>query len=577
MKKNDNSNCVVESVNLIESLVAWCFIVGSDMFLSCTLSLLVVADLIAGFSLEAQYSALSGLVAEAAFSGDNATHLVRLALDFKRSDSKVFDPSVCPPFVECAELSFDDRFRTTQHLSIADSDIGLFGGLSVTDELVIGGVVVERFSFQLVRNWNPRVAAFRDVGGIVGVSKYSQIFRGKCIAIEDGLAGLRFNDCVDSAESGGHQRFRFEPRGDHEWRFRGSVFLSNRLALDNVKVQFDPSLQDIVIPRWFMGGFLERFSEEHPGIVRESRLNVPCEVVENVSLTLLVEAVFPVHVSPASLLKEPVVGNPSLCSLRIRFDDVPHLFIGRHLIHSVRAVELDHRNGFKMSLFPLPAMISHSIEPDVTFVPIYSGQPAVGLEDGNPVVSFSRTDNTESAYVLLRHGGRRAGLGELVWTFLRLGESLVDSELQELVVEPAFGGFSFVVNPSSVEFKGTRPGGFRQLVIRTLARSIEVMLRPVVVPDQSGPARISELRLPDPEHVSDTDAEITCSICLERISAADVAQRICECDHLFHRECVKQWVESRSATCPNCRGVIPRRPLAPHGGPETDCECCIIS
>ena len=46
-----------------------------------------------------------------------------------------------------------------------------------------------------------------------------------------------------------------------------------------------------------------------------------------------------------------------------------------------------------------------------------------------------------------------------------------------------------------------------------------------------------------------------CSICLETLTTH--ASRIVNCGHLFHRECINEWVMvGKGERCPNCRGGI---------------------
>ena len=43
-----------------------------------------------------------------------------------------------------------------------------------------------------------------------------------------------------------------------------------------------------------------------------------------------------------------------------------------------------------------------------------------------------------------------------------------------------------------------------------------------------------------------------CSICLEKINKCERHITLTECNHTFHKKCLKQWL-NKNNTCPNCR------------------------
>ena len=47
------------------------------------------------------------------------------------------------------------------------------------------------------------------------------------------------------------------------------------------------------------------------------------------------------------------------------------------------------------------------------------------------------------------------------------------------------------------------------------------------------------------------DAERTCSICLEKFAAGQLARSL-PCSHIFHAECIDPWLR-QARTCPHCR------------------------
>ncbi|XP_047982584.1 brassinosteroid-responsive RING protein 1-like [Salvia hispanica] len=47
-----------------------------------------------------------------------------------------------------------------------------------------------------------------------------------------------------------------------------------------------------------------------------------------------------------------------------------------------------------------------------------------------------------------------------------------------------------------------------------------------------------------------------CSICLECIEERDEVRELCNCRHLFHRECLDTWIDEGRVTCPLCRSML---------------------
>jgi len=77
-----------------------------------------------------------------------------------------------------------------------------------------------------------------------------------------------------------------------------------------------------------------------------------------------------------------------------------------------------------------------------------------------------------------------------------------------------------------------------------------------------GKQRMRVLIVPTPVQIETTQKESTfssetCRICLEKFSVVDNGNpvKILSCPHLFHRDCLTQWLVS-SRTCPICRAVV---------------------
>ncbi|XP_059664129.1 brassinosteroid-responsive RING protein 1-like [Cornus florida] len=52
-----------------------------------------------------------------------------------------------------------------------------------------------------------------------------------------------------------------------------------------------------------------------------------------------------------------------------------------------------------------------------------------------------------------------------------------------------------------------------------------------------------------------------CAVCLDCIESSHEIRVLCNCCHLFHRECLDHWVDEGQVTCPLCRSML----LPPEG------------
>ena len=53
------------------------------------------------------------------------------------------------------------------------------------------------------------------------------------------------------------------------------------------------------------------------------------------------------------------------------------------------------------------------------------------------------------------------------------------------------------------------------------------------------------------QEIEEVNEEVTCSICIEAFTSAQT-HIILECNHKFHTDCIKQWLE-KELNCPLCR------------------------
>ncbi|KAK6140800.1 hypothetical protein DH2020_025461 [Rehmannia glutinosa] len=58
------------------------------------------------------------------------------------------------------------------------------------------------------------------------------------------------------------------------------------------------------------------------------------------------------------------------------------------------------------------------------------------------------------------------------------------------------------------------------------------------------------------EEKESVDELKVCSICLECIETTHDIRELCNCSHLFHRECLDTWIDEGQITCPLCRSML---------------------
>ncbi len=54
----------------------------------------------------------------------------------------------------------------------------------------------------------------------------------------------------------------------------------------------------------------------------------------------------------------------------------------------------------------------------------------------------------------------------------------------------------------------------------------------------------------------DEDVDMECSVCLNCVERSHEMRELCNCYHVFHRECLDRWVDEGHVTCPLCRTML---------------------
>lgn len=50
--------------------------------------------------------------------------------------------------------------------------------------------------------------------------------------------------------------------------------------------------------------------------------------------------------------------------------------------------------------------------------------------------------------------------------------------------------------------------------------------------------------------------DIKCAVCLNSFQEEEHIRELCNCHHLFHRNCLDKWIDHRQTTCPLCRSSL---------------------
>ncbi|KAM4075953.1 hypothetical protein ACJW30_12G028000 [Castanea mollissima] len=57
---------------------------------------------------------------------------------------------------------------------------------------------------------------------------------------------------------------------------------------------------------------------------------------------------------------------------------------------------------------------------------------------------------------------------------------------------------------------------------------------------------------------------LVCVVCLNNMEASDGVRELCNCSHVFHKECLDVWIGQGQVTCPLCRSKLsPSQKMVP--------------
>ncbi|GLJ24441.1 hypothetical protein SUGI_0466730 [Cryptomeria japonica] len=47
--------------------------------------------------------------------------------------------------------------------------------------------------------------------------------------------------------------------------------------------------------------------------------------------------------------------------------------------------------------------------------------------------------------------------------------------------------------------------------------------------------------------------DVMCAVCLNSLERDDEIRELCNCSHIFHRDCLDKWIDHHQITCPLCK------------------------
>ncbi|GLJ55457.1 hypothetical protein SUGI_1190810 [Cryptomeria japonica] len=53
--------------------------------------------------------------------------------------------------------------------------------------------------------------------------------------------------------------------------------------------------------------------------------------------------------------------------------------------------------------------------------------------------------------------------------------------------------------------------------------------------------------------LTEIEKDIVCAVCLSPFEEEDEIRELCNCSHIFHRDCLDKWIDNHKDSCPFCR------------------------
>ena len=502
--------------------------------------LTIIPACIAKLELEGRYSVFSGIVVDAELGGQR----LRVALDFNSRYSTFHSESTCPMFVDSC---YDGSTAQIDRGHVWSVHGGREQGNPAVDTLTIGGSEMKNFRFILRSKWNPMYMEFIEVGGVVGMRRNTHFLRNRVLSIRDTSCtsfGFELKALKNTLHPPLLDSFRFVPTVDDAWAFRASFSSGDAEIVSDAMVKYDPGMESLIIPLRYKERFLDSlpmFYEED----REGNLYLVC-YPGALNLAFSSPSTGLIRIASDQLFDRTTPSPYTiLCKTRIVFREEDVIVIGRILTRSTSRIILDYREGrigfgrFDDSRIPFEN--AHAL------VPLFS-DPVVS----NGRISFAWSDSKQRGLVLLDRDPsvQRVDSEETtVYKFHRtdfdetnVGEQLVSINAQSVMMgEYPNGGLELRITE----------GGIKSVTV--IREQLTVL---VIIKSKIKRRSIRSLALPPRTVAGEQRESQSCAICMEEYVVGQCQQKLSNCDHKFHYECIKNWLEYGTATCPECRKAV---------------------
>ena len=528
--------------------------------LLCEIMLLLLRTARSTFSLETEYSRLSGLVFNIGVGSDPQP--LRVGLEFKQDLSVIFSGLACGAFLP--SCFSPDRSETFAPSPTQDQ--------IASDRAWMGGKLVPNFTFEhRTRHATDELESI-EVGGYISMTKKSEFLIGASLVLEAHETGVRLSETADAVPS--DPAWDVLSSDESKWDFSSALAINSVTVFSPTGFVFDPTIQDIVIPVnvWESVNIYLKSISIFAQVDDTGLVYFPCSEVDYISPGFTLSLQFPgnrhIAIPFTDLLFPPETAlarrtaAPSFCPARIRVSQSSNaVVIGRQLLRAVSGIVLNYGSN-TIAFYPLTSETMRPLDRfpvPIPLVPVFS-DPLILTES----IRFNPIDASFGNGLLLTHKlpRRVPGItGASCWTFLRLNEGY--PHVSQSLIEGFFNEATlFIVGSSLIIEHGPPPVEGQpglQIVIVSLPDRLEVRVIERTADEILVPISQLELPAPEPFQATESQSAVECSICLSALSAGEPSQRIEGCNRVFHFRCVKEWLETRAQTCPCCRRCVKRR------------------
>ena len=398
------------------------------------------------------YSAFSGIVVTVGLG--TPPQRIRLSLDILSPDSYLFASSVCPGFVgNC----FDPDRSSTYSIhsdGFSEDRISLGPSRELTHfRFVIHGKII------------PSYLKSCESAGVVGVSRFSEIMRGRLLRVRDIVnGGLQIGEVFEDYIRTDFIRLPTLGRSGFLWQV-DAIILINGIPVSS-SFAFSPGEPDLLIPR-SMKADLESALSADIRVSRDGRI-------------ILTDPSRPLRVFirlPSSVELELEVRERGRSSTVVRFDDPIHstcVVAGRVFTKLFGEIVMDFRTGtLLIPSRPVPAQRRDTgiVRP---LIPLFSG-PFITAHEVRFIPLPNDSVEFRSGLILIGTAFR----GSTWWQYSFLKVELADPVDPEYVALSQTGPVTVRMDDTEgIQFIGESEESEFEIVIRETLRFLWVCVRP---------------------------------------------------------------------------------------------------